>query len=364
MGFGAKATGGGNATPVYPQSLHDLTTYLMSDEPQVIVLTKEFNFIGSEGKATGHGCAPWGSAPGCQVALDLKNKRWCDTYEPKAPKLNSIPYDAAGPVAMTLKSHKTLIGKGSAGVIRGKGIRLSGVDNVIIQNIKITEINPKTVWGGDAIDLAGASNVWIDHVTISQIGRQMIVAHERPNRDVTISNVHLDGATPYSSFCNGQQYWVAKFSGTDDTITLSNSYFSKFMGRAPQVGGDGGSTLVHIINNVWEGSSSEAHAFEVLKGGVVLAEGNYVANTPLVVDKSNGFFSLYTADSSSKAAACNKVLGRDCSVNVLEDSEQFVGDKMAVLSAGDWKSLSSVPKAQAAGSIRDKVVGWAGYGKF
>jgi pectin lyase len=32
---------------------------------------------------------------------------------------------------------------------------------VIIQNIRITDINPQFVWGGDAIDLSGATNVWV-----------------------------------------------------------------------------------------------------------------------------------------------------------------------------------------------------------
>jgi pectin lyase len=36
------------------------------------------------------------------------------------------------------------------------------VSNIIIQNIKITELNPHYVWGGDAITLAGTDMVWID----------------------------------------------------------------------------------------------------------------------------------------------------------------------------------------------------------
>ncbi|KAE8209482.1 hypothetical protein CF327_g6540 [Tilletia walkeri] len=360
-GFGAKTTGGGTATPVYPDTIQDLARYLMSDEPQVIVLKKEFNFIGSEGSAHAPGCAPWGTGPECQDVLEL-GKNWCNTYEPHAPKLKSITYDAAGPTALTLKSHKTLVGKGSSGVIRGKGLRLAGIENVIIQNIKITEANPKHVWGGDGIDLAGVSNVWIDHVTISEIGRQLMVAHERPNRDVTISNVHFDGATRYSSSCNGQSYWIAKFSGVDDTITLSNNYFSKFMGRAPQVGGEG-TSLMHIVNNVWEGSSTEAHAFEVLKGGVILAEGNYVSNTPIVVDKTHGFDSLYAVDSAQMGEACKRVLGRDCRVNVVEDSAQFEFDSGEVLGHGAWALLGSVPGANAAETIREVVGAAAGYGK-
>lgn len=80
----------------------------------------------------------------------------------------SVSYDNAGILGITVNSNKSLIGKGSASVIKGKGLRIvSGAKNVIIQNIAITDINPKYVWGGDAITLNNADLVWIDHVTVS-----------------------------------------------------------------------------------------------------------------------------------------------------------------------------------------------------
>jgi pectate lyase len=76
--------------------------------------------------------------------------------------------DNAGLLGISIASHKTLIGEGSTGVIKGKGLRIvSGASNIIIQNIKIEEINPKYVWGGDAITLNDCDMVWIDHVTVS-----------------------------------------------------------------------------------------------------------------------------------------------------------------------------------------------------
>jgi pectin lyase len=54
------------------------------------------------------------------------------------------------------------------GIIKGKGLRIvNGAQNVILQNIQISDINPEYVWGGDAITLDGTDNVWIDHVTVS-----------------------------------------------------------------------------------------------------------------------------------------------------------------------------------------------------
>jgi hypothetical protein len=39
-GFASSATGGGNATPVYPTSTDELVSYLGDDEARVIVLSK------------------------------------------------------------------------------------------------------------------------------------------------------------------------------------------------------------------------------------------------------------------------------------------------------------------------------------
>lgn len=75
-----------------------------------------------------------------------------------------MTYDNAGVSAINLGSNKSLIGIGSSGVIRGKGLRIAnGAKNIIIQNIHITELNPQYIWGGDAITLDGADLVWVDH---------------------------------------------------------------------------------------------------------------------------------------------------------------------------------------------------------
>ena len=65
-------------------------------------------------------------------------------------------------------SHKTIVGVGSSGAIKGKGLRFrGGTTNVIVQNIAVTDLNPEFVWGGDAISFDGSDLIWIDHVTVS-----------------------------------------------------------------------------------------------------------------------------------------------------------------------------------------------------
>lgn len=69
-------------------------------------------------------------------------------------------------LGITVGSNKSLVGKSGA-TIKGKGLRLVGSSNVILQNFAVTDINPKYVWGGDGITLDGTDLVWIDHITVS-----------------------------------------------------------------------------------------------------------------------------------------------------------------------------------------------------
>lgn len=118
-GFASAVTGGGNASPVYPSSTAELTTYLGDSQARVIVLTQTFDYTDSEGTKTSSGCSPWGTAAGCQIAINANS--WCQNYEPSAPTVSSITYNAAGVEGITVASDKTIIGKGTSGVIKGKG---------------------------------------------------------------------------------------------------------------------------------------------------------------------------------------------------------------------------------------------------
>lgn len=118
-GFASAVTGGGDAAAVTPSSTAELTKYLGDDEARVIVLTQTFDYTDSEGTKTSSGCSPWGTAAGCQIAIDQNS--WCENYEPDAPTVSSITYNAAGVEGITVASDKTIIGSGTSGVIKGKG---------------------------------------------------------------------------------------------------------------------------------------------------------------------------------------------------------------------------------------------------
>lgn len=178
--------------------------------------------------------------------MAINKDDWCTNYQADAPSV-SVTYDNAGLNPIEVASDKTIIGDGTSGVIKGKGLRMAnGVENVIIQNIRITDLNPQYVWGGDAITLAGTDLIWIDHVTTDQIGRQHIVLGEDASGRVSITNSNIDGESTYSATCDGYHYWNLYFTGSDDQITFKNNYVHHFSGRAPKLGGN---TVLHAVNN-------------------------------------------------------------------------------------------------------------------
>ncbi|KAK6211744.1 pectin lyase [Colletotrichum tabaci] len=347
-GFASGVTGGGSATAVTPTTNDELVSYLGDSEARVILLTKTFDFTDSEGTATETGCAPWGTASACQVAIN--KDKWCDNYQADAPTV-SVTYNKAGLNPIKVASNKSIVGSGSKGVIVGKGLRIAGAKNVIIQNIKIENINPKYVWGGDAITLDTTDNVWIDHVTTSKIGRQHLVLGTSASGKVTVSNCDFDGESEFSATCDGYHYWTAYFAGSNDQITFKNNYVHHFSGRSPKVNGN---SFVHAINNYW--AETSGHAFEVDEGGYVLAEGNVFNGISTVLESGGAGATL--AITSSNAAQCESKLGRACQANSLTSSGKFDGSDTSVLSKF---GSADIPDAVAASSVSSSA---AGFGKI
>lgn len=136
MGFAADATGGGDATPVYPTTIDELKTYLTSTDPQVIVISGTFDFKGSEGSSTVKACNTYSCTPENGGQALLNSLDGCGSNA-----MYDVTLDVAGVEGINVASDKTLIGKDNA-VLYGKGLRFAGVSNIIVQNIAITNLNP------------------------------------------------------------------------------------------------------------------------------------------------------------------------------------------------------------------------------
>ncbi|CAG7942862.1 unnamed protein product [Penicillium salamii] len=352
-GFAKGVTGGGSAAAVYPSTTAELVSYLGDSSARTIVLTKTFDFRGTEGTTSATGCAPWGTASACQLAINKDN--WCNNYESSAPSA-SVSYDNAGVLGITVKSNKSIIGSGSAGVIKGKGLRIvSGASNIIIQNVAITDINPKYVWGGDAITIDNADMVWIDHVTTARIARQHIVLGTNASKRVTISNSFINGVSDYSATCDGYHYWGIYLDGSSDLVTMKGNYIYHTSGRSPKVQGN---TLLHAVNNYWY--SNSGHAFEIGSGGYVLAEGNVFQNIPTVVETPISG-QLFASPDTTTNAKCSSYLGRVCQVNGFGSSGTFNQADTNFLSNFAGKNIAS---ASAYGTVVSSVTANAGQGKL
>ena len=72
---------------------------------------------------------------------------------------SQISYDKVGEDPVMVGSNKSVVGAGSKGWIKGAGLRLVSVKNVVIQNLTITDINPSVIFAGDAITLCGVDGV-------------------------------------------------------------------------------------------------------------------------------------------------------------------------------------------------------------
>ncbi|KAB5590297.1 Pectin lyase [Ceratobasidium theobromae] len=307
FGFGSGTTGGASAAQAIPTSAAELKSWLEDNTPRNILLDRAYDFTDTEGSIDGEGCKSWTCSPSPQLAINTMN--WCSASTPKVP----ITYKKAGTSGIMVGSNKTILGKGTSGWIKGKGLKLQGSNNVIIRNVRISDINPQFVWGGDAISMQGATNVWIDHNYFKSIGRQFIVTHFEPNVNVTISNNYFDGESAYSTGCDNHHYWAFLMLGKDDQMTFARNY-----GRGPHIGGPANnSQTLHMFNNYFDDITG--HALDTGIGAKVLLEGNHF-NAVKTPSTGNADGAAFAPISPSMSAKCLEKLGRNCVSNTLTGS--------------------------------------------
>ncbi|CAE6336377.1 unnamed protein product [Rhizoctonia solani] len=318
FGYGAATTGGGSATAAVPSSTDELISWLGDDTARVILIDKTFDFTSTEGTVTGAGCIPWTCTPGAQIAINLNS--WCDNDQPDAAT-TTVTYYKAGISGISVGSNKTLLGKGTAGWIKGKGLRIAGSSNIIIQNIRFSDINAEYVWGGDAIAIDGGKNIWIDHNYFKDVGRQFLVTGYGAAQGVTISDNVFDGSGDYSPLCDGHHYWTLYFTGASDTITFARNYLYQTSGRGPKLGGVSSySQTVHIYNNYFVDITD--HALDAGPGSKAIVEGNYF-NTVVRPSTDGNTGQVFAPTDSTGSAQCTSTLGRSCVTNTLLSSGEL-----------------------------------------
>lgn len=350
-GFAYGVTGGGSATPQYPKDIKELTSLLTDSTARVIVLDKTFDYTESEGTITGTACASWGTGDKCQrILLDS-----C----PAGQVTETVTYYKAAKTPIKVGSNKTILGIGSKGIIKGKGLSFAG-KNVIVQNIQVSDLNHKYVWGGDAISFAGADLIWIDHVTTARPGRQHYVFGFTPSTRITLSSNFINGASDYSTGCDGYHYWVFEMVGTGDSITLKHNYITKTAGRGPALSGK---TLLHAVNNVW--SDVKGHLLEGGDAGARgIFEGNVFDNVQNLVADYEG--KLFGSPDAATNKQCSTALGRSCQVNLFQGATTTASTLTSQKDTsffGEFKG-KSIASAKAATAITARIPRAAGAGKL
>jgi pectate lyase len=317
-GYAKGVTGGGSATVQTPSSISELTTWLSDGTARVINIDREWDFTGTQ--ASGSGCdrISCSANNGGQLYLgDLS----CGGSDNVA---TTVLYDSAGPQALKVGSNKSITSNNRKGVLKGKGLSLvSGAKNVIIQGIEIKQINPKVVWGGDALDFQGNNDgVWVDHCKFSTTGRMFIVTHYAAVR-ATISNNEFDGRTTTSASCNGNHYWTMMFYGAGDRITLDRNYFHDVSGRAPKLGDGTVQGTFQVTNNYFQ--NMKGHAFDIYNSAKSLIEGNAFSSVSQPMTDGSASANAVFNSVGTSVSSCASYLGRNCVENSFTSSGSWPG---------------------------------------
>ncbi|MGR4932721.1 right-handed parallel beta-helix repeat-containing protein [Bradyrhizobium sp. CAR08] len=225
----------------------------------------------------------------------------------------------AGKRPLEIASNKTVIGIGSTATIKGKGLRLNGVSNVVIRNLTISDINEGVIFAGDAIAIARADLVWIDHNRFHNIGRQMIAGGFGPTTNITLSRNDFDAAISIPPIVTGEHYWNLLFLGVPETITIANNNFHETSGRAPHI--DGAQAIIPLVNNYFHSTNAQHsggffHAVVAESSVHALVEGNYFDNIETPITTGSGhIFAVLGKATGTMPSICLTALGRRCIEN-------------------------------------------------
>jgi pectin lyase len=335
IGYGRQVTGGAGsgAERVKVSNTTDLVKALCNkvvggrctdDTRRIIEVATTISFIGTEKSLPAMACNYSScSSPWKPERLVLMNPNEAHCKERHLPTFQ-ISYDKAGAESMLVGSNKTLIGVGSTGVIKGKGLMLaSGVSNVIIRNLTFSDINPGIIFAGDAIRLGNTDRVWIDHNRFARIGRQMLVTGWQGGAasNVTVSWNEFDGRSEYPNMCDGKHYWNVLLAGKGDSMTFASNWIHDFSGRGPDIHGI--DQVVHFVNNYFQDGSN--YAVNPGATSTVLMEGNHfkTVKQPILLNSGHGYvFAPLAPMSSATTSQCRSALKRNCVPNVADPMPQ------------------------------------------
>jgi pectate lyase len=187
---------------------------------------------------------------------------------------------------VTVASNKTILGVGSSSGLTGCGLKIKGVTNVIVRNLKIAKV-PAGNGNGDAIHIEKATHIWIDHNDLSSD-----TSHGTDYYDGLLDITHAADYITVSWNFEHDHVKCDLLGHSDDNasedtghlrVTYHHNYFRNCDQRGPRVRFG---NPVHVFNNYYYNSGTYGVASTCNAG--VYVERNYFENTPNSVVTATG----------------------------------------------------------------------------
>jgi pectate lyase len=205
--------GGTLGSEIEVESYEDLQTYLNSDEPYIVYISKKI--IGSEN--------------------------------------------------IKVSSNKTLFGVGDSAHLQGIGLELGDARNVIIKDLKISHVTPQ-----DAIEINNSRNVWIDHCDLfsdREHGEDYydgLLDIKNESSFITVSWTQFHDHFKTVLISSGD----TQFADTTIRVTFHHNYFYNCESRLPSIRFG----KAHVFNNYYKNCGT---AINSRMGACVRVERNF-----------------------------------------------------------------------------------------
>ncbi|KIM20194.1 polysaccharide lyase family 1 protein [Serendipita vermifera MAFF 305830] len=229
---------------------------------------------------------------------------------------------------ISVASDKTIIGIGTTGEIYEGGLRLIGVKNVIIRNLKIGNTYVPTDYEGktqdwDAIQMDTASNVWIDHCLLEKAGDGLIDSR----LDTTFLTVSYTILRDHN-----KAFGIGWTENVTSQITIHHNYFLNTNQRNPSADNI---RYAHLYNNYLSNVTSYGH---YARGSTEMRMEN------VYFEKVNN---PVTKDSTAKLAASGNTYSSCTGTTASNSGTVFTPSTFYSYSLTATAQVPSVVKAQA-----------------
>lgn len=235
--------------------------------------------------------------------------------------------------AVSVASHKTIIGAGADVIFNGFGLDISGRSNIILRNLTITNATP------DAIAFRDSHHIWVDHCDLSASFDGLL--------DITVGS---DYATvSWTKFHHHDKVSLAN-GGTQhfedigkERVTYHHNWYFQNVQRNPRIGYG----KCHVFNNYFTNITSYCVGFH--SQASVLVESNYFLNsaTPLQQSYSGNSWDAAYADAKSVGNVFVNCSGTTNGTGISFDPENFYSYKFAL----DTATNAQIGVKASAGSM-------------